>query len=183
MNDFPVIVVNPASLTTTEDVAGGLKIQAIQISDPDVSETPGGELLVTLRVSHGTLTVRDNLGTQFLKPGDISGNGTGTVFLAASPAEINNTLTARRRPDLPAQSAVLRARTSSDRRRRPGPDRAWAAEGFVQGSLTITVDSVNDPPSPDRPVRQEHAGGRHAVPAGHLRQRTRTPGTRTSRCS
>ncbi|HPM81171.1 MAG TPA: tandem-95 repeat protein, partial [Candidatus Anammoximicrobium sp.] len=146
-NDIPVILVNPDSLTTAEN--SSLPIQAIQIIDPDVSETPGGELLVTLRVSHGTLTVRDDLGTQYLKPGDISGNGTGTVFLAASPDEINNTLT--------YVSGVVYGLIYQPNPQYFGPDQVdvdaddqgltgLGGRGFVQGSLAITVVSVNNPP-------------------------------------
>ena len=162
---------------------GGLNIQAIQISDPDVSETAGGELLVTLRVSHGTLTVRDNLGTDYLKSGDISGNGTGTVFLAASPDEINKTLT------YAVGSVYGLIYTPNPQYFGPGSASIDADDqgltglggrGFVQGTLTITVDSVNDAADPDRPVRQDDDGGRHAVPARHLRHATRTRVTRTS---
>ena len=145
LNDFPSIVVNPTTLDTTEDVAGGLNIRAIQVNDPDVSETPGGELLVTLRVSHGTLTVRDNLGTLYVKPGDISGNGTGTVILAASPAEINNTLAAiggliyQPNPQYFGQDIL---RIDANDQGLTG----FGGQGLAQGSLTINVASVNDPP-------------------------------------
>ena len=93
-NDTPKIMLTPVTVDDHRRRCRGPEIHAIQINDPDVKETPGGELLVTLRVSHGTLRVRDNLETLFLKPGEISGNGTGTVVLAASPAEINLTLAA-----------------------------------------------------------------------------------------
>ncbi len=144
-NDIPNIVVNPVTVDTTEDVAGGLNIQAIQVNDPDVSETPGGELLVTLRVSHGTLTVRDNLGTLFVKPGDISGNGTGTVVLAASPAEINNTLAAaggliyQPNPQYFGQDILL---IDANDQGLSG----FGGQGLDQDRLTINVASVNDPP-------------------------------------
>jgi len=149
LNDFPEIVVAPAALTTTEDVPGGLPIQAIQISDPDVTETAGGELLVTLRVSHGTLTVRDNLGTQYLKPADITNNGTRTVTLTATPAEIHNTLTYASgsvfgliyQPD-PQYFGPDQIVIDADDQERTG----LGGRGFVQGILTLTVNSVNDAP-------------------------------------
>jgi hypothetical protein len=145
VNDFPTIVVNPTTLDTTEDVVGGLNVRAVQVFDPDVTETPGGELLVTLRVNQGTLTVRDNLGLAFLKPGDISGNGTGTVILAATPDEINNTLAAvggliyQPNPQFAGQD-ILRVDAN---------DQGLSGAGGVgldQNSLTINVASVNDPP-------------------------------------
>ena len=61
----------------------------ISISDPDAT----GNITTTLSVLHGTLYVLTNvLGG--LTAAAISGNGTGTVILTGTQAQIDNTLAA-----------------------------------------------------------------------------------------
>ena len=75
----------PASISATEGV--NKAIAGISISDPDAT----GNVTTTLSVLHGTLTVLAGV-TGGLTSGDISNNGTGTVTLTGTVAEINATL-------------------------------------------------------------------------------------------
>jgi VCBS repeat-containing protein len=163
LNDFPVIV-PPAALQATED--NGLIISGLQITDPDVPETPlVGQMVVTLTVDGGSLFVRDDIADtvtqKYLKPGNISGNGTGAVVLTATPDQINNTLAAsgglsyQPVPEFPAPalSDTVLFRVSAD-------DQGYTGAGGVgraAATFTITVTSVNDPPVVSVPGAQTTA--------------------------
>ena len=77
----------PASISATEGV--NKAIAGISISDPDAT----GNVTTTLSVLHGTLTVLAGVPGG-LTSGDISNNGSGTVTLTGTVAEINATLAA-----------------------------------------------------------------------------------------
>jgi VCBS repeat-containing protein len=77
INDPPTISLPPAQTVLESSPlvfsAANVPANAILVDDPDVLETPGGQLRVTLSVSHGTLTLNDVAGLTF--PLDINGDG------------------------------------------------------------------------------------------------------------
>jgi len=86
VNDAPVNTI--AAQSATEDTPSA--ITGLQVSDVDAGSA---DITVTLSVASGALTVRDDVvgGLAF---GDIAGNGTASVTLTGSQAEINLTLAA-----------------------------------------------------------------------------------------
>ena len=83
-----------ASLTTSSSVGGlsvdedtALAVNGISISDVDVNETPGGEVSVTVSADNGTIALADVVGLS-----SVTGDGTGSVTLQGSLAEVNEAL-------------------------------------------------------------------------------------------
>src|SRR5205823_1625330 len=95
VNDAPVNVV-PVAQATNEDTSktfssgGG---NALSVSDVDVAETLGGKLLVTLSVSHGTLSLSGTTGLSFGCVG-CAGDGTAdaTMAFTGTAADVNAAL-------------------------------------------------------------------------------------------
>src|SRR5947207_807976 len=95
VNDAPVNVV-PVAQATNEDTSktfssgGG---NALSVSDVDVAETVGGKLLVTLSVSHGTLSLSGTTGLSFGCVG-CAGDGTAdaTMAFTGTAADVNAAL-------------------------------------------------------------------------------------------
>ena len=85
VNDAPVNAV-PVSVTVTEDVL--TPITGIQIADVDADPS---SVQVTLGVTNGTLLVNDAV-VGGLTALDIAGNGSGSVVLTGTLAQINATL-------------------------------------------------------------------------------------------
>src|SRR5690606_35482149 len=83
VNDAPVNTV-PGAQTTAEDAARVFSTangNAITVADVD-----GGTLTTTVSVSHGVLTALTASGAT------ISGNGSGTVVISGTAAQINGAL-------------------------------------------------------------------------------------------
>ncbi|HEX8203177.1 MAG TPA: hypothetical protein VF590_22060, partial [Isosphaeraceae bacterium] len=87
-NTPPVNTVPQVTLTVNKNTS--LAVTGISVADPDAGTAP---LQLTLTVGHGTLLVKTE-ASGGLKAGDIAGNGTGTVVLTGSQAQINATLAA-----------------------------------------------------------------------------------------
>ncbi len=84
--DGPVNVTGGAIATSEDSV--GVAVTGLSVSDVD-----SGTLTVTLSVAHGAIDILDSVGGG-LSPGQISGNGTGSVTLTGSQSQINATLAA-----------------------------------------------------------------------------------------
>ncbi|WP_081423666.1 tandem-95 repeat protein [Pelodictyon luteolum] len=84
VNDAPVNTVSSA-VTVAEDTA--IAITGLSVADADDTS----DITVTLSVTNGTITVAESV-TSGLVTTDIGGNGTGTVTLTGTVAEINATL-------------------------------------------------------------------------------------------
>ena len=85
-NDAPVNVV-PGGQTTAEDTAivfSGTKL--ISVSDPDVAETGGGQLQVTLSALHGVLKLSTTSSLT------VTGDNTASVMLTGLPVNVNAAL-------------------------------------------------------------------------------------------
>jgi len=156
INDAPAIQA-PTSLAAVENQ--NLNITQIQVQDPDVDETPGGELVVTLDVTDGTLTLADNI-TDGLVADDFTGSDTSSVTITVqreggltAVQRLNNTLSSSgglvfRGDDGYSGPAVLTI-TADDQ----------GATGFGGQLITsvdvpITVESLNDPPTVTLPSDQ-----------------------------
>jgi VCBS repeat-containing protein len=165
LNDPPTIVLPPAQ-TVNEDTplvfsAANVPPNAILVDDPDVLETFGGKLMVTLSVTNGTLTLPDVTGLTF--PLDIDGDGVEddtdlngqidddevagigfrqiTVF--GRPADLNAAL------DGMYYQGLLNF-NGTDRLVIVVNDQGFTGVGTaneVRGTITITVAPVNDPPT------------------------------------
>src|SRR5437764_1420343 len=83
VNDAPVNVV-PAAQSVAEDT--NISITGLSISDVDAGSAT--DIMTTLWVLHGTLTVLSAGGAA------VSGSGTGSVTLTGTVAQINTTLAA-----------------------------------------------------------------------------------------
>jgi len=139
INDPPVVTV-PGPQTTLEEqprVFSTANGNAITISDVDAGSA---DVQVTLAVTNGTLTMGSTTGLA------VTGNGTANVQVTGPLSAINaglNGLTFTPTPDFPAAAsgqAVLTV-TANDQGN-------TGAGGPQQGSgtVTITVQGVNDPP-------------------------------------
>jgi hypothetical protein len=87
-NDAPVNTVPAGPLAVDEN--GTLAISGISVADSDAR---GGEVTLTLGVSHGTLAVSTSVAGG-LVAADITGNNTSSVTLTSTLAKINATLAA-----------------------------------------------------------------------------------------
>ena len=85
-DDGPANVTGGA-IATSEDSLGAA-VTGLSVSDVDSTS-----LTVTLSVAHGTIDILDSVGGG-LAPGQIGGNGTGSVTLTGSQSQINATLAA-----------------------------------------------------------------------------------------
>ncbi|WP_221762991.1 VCBS domain-containing protein [Chlorobium phaeovibrioides] len=132
VNDAPVNTVGASSITVNEDTA--VSITGLSVSDVDEA----GNISVQLSVSHGAITVADNVAGG-LAAGGLSANGSGSVTLTGTPAAINATL---------AGTDALSYRGDLNYN---GPD-TLTLKTTDSGSLndtdtvSITVSAVNDTP-------------------------------------
>ena len=88
LNDAPVNTTPVGPLTVAEDT--DLAVTGLQVSDVDAGQA---HISVTLSVANGTITVLDNVAGG-LDPDDITGNGSNSVTLTCTIADINATLAA-----------------------------------------------------------------------------------------
>lgn len=138
VNDSPSLSV-PGPLSVNEDT--DLAVTGISLDDPDAAS---GTMTVTLSVTHGTINVSD-IVSGGLASGNIAGNGSGSVTLTGTLAQINATLAG-------TNGVVYRGNldfNGSD------PLTITANDGGNTGSggpktdthvVAITVDPVNDAP-------------------------------------
>jgi hypothetical protein len=138
VND-PAAITVPGPQTVSEDIP--YVISGVSIDDPDAGSA---DITVTLTVGNGTLQVSSS-APGGLAPGDIVGNGTGTVTLTGTQTEINNTF---------ADAAGI---TYTSTLNYFGPDTLTleSNDGGASGSggaqidneaIDITVNPVDDPP-------------------------------------
>jgi len=164
-NDPPTMVL-PTTQTVNENSllvfsAANVPSNAITVNDPDVLETAGGQLLVTLTVASGMLTLPDVTGLTF--PLDIDGDGLSDdtdgngqiddvevagfgfrqITVSGTPADLNAAL-----DGLIYQG--LSSFNGTDRLVVVVNDQGNTGSGPVneiRGTVTITVAAVNDPPT------------------------------------
>ncbi|MBX7105913.1 MAG: DUF4394 domain-containing protein [Gemmataceae bacterium] len=136
-NDAPVIT-GPASVTGTEDTkltfTGG---NAISINDSDLN---GGELLVTLTATNGTLTLATLTGLTF-----VTGDGTAdaTMSFKGTQANVNAALlTLEYNPTLNFNGAATLT-IDADDQGNTGTGGAKTSQKVVD----LTIDAVNDGPT------------------------------------
>ena len=137
----------PPSLLVSEDTAAYIQWPANAVVDVDVNEAPGnGRLTVTLTAGHGTLTVSTGFG---LTLADFTGNQNSgsTVEFTAPLSAINATLSAatgvRYLPNLNYNGQDAVRITVNDL---GNTDAGLNDPKSVQGSVSVTVVAVNDPP-------------------------------------
>ncbi len=82
----PPSLTAPSDLTATEDIP--LFVTGISVTDADAGAS---DVEIQLNVNQGTLTINDTVAGGLL-PIDISGNGTGTVTMSGTLAQINTTM-------------------------------------------------------------------------------------------
>ncbi len=150
-NQPPVVTV-PTAQTVAEDT--DLAIAGISIHDPDAASA---EIRVTLAVAHGTLTVKDNVSGG-LTAAKIQGNGTGSVVLTGSLAQINNTLAASQGLVYRGQADYVGADSLAVTANDQGNTGPGGAKSDAE-QIAITVTAVNDAPVITIP-------GEQAVPSG-----------------
>jgi len=140
----------PPQPLTAEDTATFVRWPANAVVDIDVNEAPGdGRLTVTLSASHGVLTVSTAFG---LSLADFTaGNSGSTVQFTAPLAAINATLSAvtgvQYMPDPNYNGTDRIVVHVNDRGNTDAAAGTPAANPLtVQGTVTVTIVAVNDPP-------------------------------------
>src|SRR5437763_857224 len=153
VNDAPVNVV-PVAQATNEDTAKAFSAgggNALSVSDVDVAETLGGKLLVTLSVSHGTLSLSGTTGLGFGCVG-CAGDGTAdaTMAFTGTAADVNAALNGL--VYLPASNynGADTLTLITDDQGNTGSGGALSDTDMV----AITVNAVNDAPVNVVPVAQ-----------------------------
>ena len=138
VNDAPVVAL-PATYSATEQVALSLK-GSMTVADVDAGS---GTLTATLSVTAGILNVVAGDSGAVVQ----SGNGTGTVVVSGSQAQINTLLTSGTSvvtftadSDTPPASATVML-SVADGGANGGPEQTGA------DSATVNITSVNDAPS------------------------------------
>ncbi|MEL6505291.1 MAG: choice-of-anchor C family protein [Pseudomonadota bacterium] len=140
IDDVSVQEVIGATAQTTAGEETPTFINNIQISDVDAD----GAMIVTLAVANGTLVV-DETVPDGLNSGQITNNGTGTVTLTGSVAEINTTLNSFEglaytgNPNFVGNDTLTI--TADDQ-----GDQGGAAETDT-ANVTIVVQPINDAPT------------------------------------
>jgi hypothetical protein len=144
LNDAPIVNSPGAALNVTEQTA--LTIQGTGFTVSDVDEAGGGAS-ATLTVGEGTITVvAGNSGVLIA-----GGNGTGTVMLTGTIAQVNNlltgagtgTITYLNGSDAPSASTTLVVTVSDQGNTGAGGPQATGAVAV------INIASVNDAPQID----------------------------------
>ncbi len=153
VNDAPTVAAtgnllvggNPVA-SIVEDGTPAVYLSGIAIADVDANESnPDGSLTVTLSVDSGSLTVADDI-LNGLSAGQIGTNGTASVQLTGTLAQINTTLAAltavqyQSQADFNGEVEVAIAVTDNGNVGQGGAKTASATR-------TITVTAVNDRPT------------------------------------
>jgi hypothetical protein len=128
VNDAPVNTV-PAAQTTAEDtskVFSSANSNAITVSDVD-----GGTLTTTLNIGNGILTLGSTTGVT------VSGNGTGTVTVSGTAAQITAALNGLSYTPTADYNGAATLNISTN-------DGSGAANAITSNSVAITVSSVVD---------------------------------------
>ena len=148
VNDAPIVDAPDAPLTATEQIDLAIHGTGFAVKDADEA---GSGAVATLSVGEGTLTVT---------PGDSgvsvsSGNGTGSVILTGTIAEINNLLTAagtgaifyNNPSDTPSASTTLTLTVNDQGNTGLDPGRTGTPTTEEDSeSVVINITPVNDPP-------------------------------------
>ena len=149
MNDAPVVTAPGAALSATEQVGLTIHGTGFGVSDVDAG---GGSAAATLNVGEGTLTVV--VGTSGVTI--VGGNGTGTVTLSGTIAQINNLLTGGGTGTitylngLNAPSASTTLTVTVNDQGNTGADPGLTGTGTTEegsNSVTINLSAVNDDPT------------------------------------
>ncbi len=149
MNDAPVVTAPGAALSATEQVGLAIHGTGFGVSDVDAG---GGSATATLNVGEGTLTVV--AGTSGVTI--VGGNGTGTVTLSGTIAQINNLLTGGGTGTitylngLNAPSASTTLTVTVNDQGNTGADPGLTGTGTTEegtNSVTINLSAVNDDPT------------------------------------
>ncbi|MEQ1844746.1 MAG: DUF4347 domain-containing protein, partial [Nitrospira sp.] len=149
MNDAPVVTAPGAALSATEQVGLAIHGTGFGVSDVDAG---GGSATATLNVGEGTLTVV--VGTSGVTI--VGGNGTGTVTLSGTIAQINNLLTGGGTGTitylngLNAPSASTTLTVTVNDQGNTGADPGLTGTGTTEegsNSVTINLSAVNDNPT------------------------------------
>jgi hypothetical protein len=148
VNDPPVVQL-PVSLTVLEDNTLMLGNNTVRITDVDAGT---GNIVVTLQVIHGRLTVRNDVPGGLTVDG-IASNGTNRVVVtgtvAAIDATLANTTGLSYLPNLDFFGDDMLTVTADDR--------GFSGAGgpmVTTRSVPITVVAVNDPPRVANPIGQ-----------------------------
>ncbi len=135
----------PTEITIEEDVVGDFDFGSLQIDDPDVA---GGTMTLTLTASAGLLFSTDPLV--------LSGDGTGTLELQGTQAQLNTLLSTpgvvtyqgpSNQNDLNAVDPTVEVKVSDEGNTGAGPIGVTVA-----GSVEIELTAVNDPPEITAPL-------------------------------
>ena len=149
INDAPVVIAPGSALNATEQI--GLAIHGTGFSVSDLDEAGAGAI-ATLKVGEGIISVVvGNSGVSI-----DSGDGTGTVVLSGSIAQLNalfsgastGTITYLNNSDNPSSNTILTV-TVNDQGN-TGADPGLTGDGSSEegsNSVTINIASVNDAPS------------------------------------
>jgi hypothetical protein len=149
MNDAPVVTAPGAALSATEQVGLAIHGTGFGVSDVDAG---GGSATATLNVGEGTLSVV--AGTSGVTI--VGGNGTGTVTLSGTIAQINNLLTGGGTGtitylnELNAPSASTTLTVTVNDQGNTGADPGLTGTGTTEegtNSVTINLSAVNDDPT------------------------------------
>ncbi|MEQ9407984.1 MAG: cadherin domain-containing protein [Fuerstiella sp.] len=148
MNDAPVVAAPAAPLATTEHVS--LAIHGTGFSVSDVDEAGAGAT-ATLSVDEGTITVvAGNSGVTIT-----GGNGTGSVSLSGTIAQIDNLLTAAgtgtitylNNSDAPGASATFTVTVNDAGNTGDDPGTSGGvADEEAANNVTISITAINDDP-------------------------------------
>ncbi|MDV3351284.1 hypothetical protein QGP82_21450 [Leptothoe sp. LEGE 181152] len=129
-NKIPSIIFSESQQTVDEDAE--LSFGQITIDDPD-SKT----LRVTLKVDHGTISVKDNIGGG-LEDSEISGNGSNRVTLSGAFNKVKTTLA-------DPKSITYKGKANFNGNDSLKIDVADGGRGNT-ANMAIIVKSINDPP-------------------------------------
>ena len=148
VNDAPIVDAPDAPLTATEQIDLAIHGTGFAVKDADEA---GSGAVTTLSVGEGTLTVTpDDSGVSVS-----SGNGTGSVILTGTIAEINNLLTAsgtgtifyNNPSDTPSASTTLTLTVNDQGNTGLDPGRTGTPTTEEDSeSVVINITPVNDPP-------------------------------------
>jgi len=142
VNDAPVNTV-PGAQTTVEDNAKVFSSgngNQVSVADVDVLETVGGELEVTISVTHGTLTLSGTTGLTF-SVGDATADTTMTF--TGTPSDVNVALNGLSYAPTPNYNGPAQLSITTDDQGNTGSGGALSDTDAV----TITVAPVNDTPT------------------------------------
>ena len=147
VNDGPVITV-PGAQTAAEEA--DLAISGISVTDPDAGTA---NILVTLSVTHGKLTVKTDVSGG-LTSANITNNGTKTVTLQGSYAKINATLAASGGLKYRGDADFTGAETLTVSANDLGSTGTGGPKTATNKTVAITVSDANDAPVVTVPASQ-----------------------------